>query len=98
MNKKLLLIILVVVIIGYNVIDFIRVKKHKNDSDLKQCVNQFVENNKVTESIAQKYCECVLESLQTKYKNSNLSSDEIKEKEKTVFQNCYDQAVASERP
>jgi len=96
MSKKILLGAVVIAIITYNLYDFIKVKNHTEEANLKRCMDQFIQNTKVTESIARKYCDCAIESLASKYEGTTLSSSEIKEKERTALQSCYEQAVASE--
>ena len=73
--------------------------KAKNEiyhSEVKTCMTQFIQNTGVSKSIARKYCDCALESLRNKYKDSKLSGSQIREKENEVLQGCYDQATASE--
>ena len=99
MNKqsKIIAWTIVLVIISYNVYDFIKVKNETQDAAIKKCMDKFIQNTGVSETIARKYCDCAIESLKTKYLDSKVPPSQIIESEKDVLQGCYDQAIGSEK-
>ena len=90
--KKLGLAI-VIVVIGYNVYDYFKVKKNNRLGVIEECSKKFrTTNPKIDKKIADKYCECVFNNLGEKYKNSNVKAKTILEKEQSIMQDCFDEA------
>lgn len=84
-------LIIVILIIGFNVYDYFKVKNNSQKSDIEKCSEKFrLTNPDITEKIAIEYCACVFEKLGDKYKKSNLEAEKILENEKLIMQNCFD--------
>lgn len=99
MNKqtKTVALLIIIVVISYNIYDFIKAKNDRNESDVRKCMTQFIQNTSVSEPIARSYCDCALEKLRSKYEHSELPGDQIRENEKELLQGCYDQAIISKK-
>lgn len=95
-QNKIIGLLIILAIVSYNIYDYIKVKNEISDSEVHACMTKFIQNTEVSESIARKYCNCAIESLRNKYKDSKLSGEQIRENEKEVLQDCYDQATSSE--
>ena len=96
-QSKTVAFVIIIAIISFNIYDFIKAKKNNKESDIKSCMTKFIQKNSVSESVARKYCDCALESVGTKYKNSKLSANQIRENEKELLQSCYNQAISAEK-
>ncbi|NUY82776.1 hypothetical protein HUK80_17895 [Flavobacterium sp. MAH-1] len=98
MNKqsKTIFLLIILAVVSYNIYDYFKAKNEVSESEMNRCISQFMQNSNVSESIAKKYCDCAIESLKKKYKDSKLSGDQIRENEKEVLQDCYEKASESE--
>ena len=91
--KKNIGLLIVVLVIGYNIYDYFKVKSELLSADIEKCSDKFrLTNPDIDKNVADKYCKCVIESLGEKYKNSNVGAEKILENEKSIMQDCFDKA------
>ncbi|WP_108423991.1 hypothetical protein [Flagellimonas amoyensis] len=84
---------IVIIVIGYNVYDYFRVKRNVQENVIVECSKKFRNTNpEIDKKIADEYCECVFENLGGKYKNSNVGAKTILEYEQSITQDCFDKA------
>ncbi|KAB5487529.1 MULTISPECIES: hypothetical protein [Flagellimonas] len=82
---------IVIIVIGYNVYDYFKVKKDVQKDVIEECSKKFrTSNPEIAKKVADKYCECVFDNLGEKYKNSNVGAKTILEKEQSIMQDCFD--------
>ena len=86
-------LVIVIIVIGYNVYDYFKVKKSIRKDGIEECSKKFrITNPEIDRKIADKYCECAFDNLGEKYKNSNVKAEKILENEKSIMQDCFDKA------
>jgi len=86
-------LLIVILVIGFNTYDFFKVKNDGQKQDIEKCSENFRKTNpEIDKRIADKYCECILEKLGKKYRNSNIGAEKILEKESSIMQDCFDNA------
>lgn len=84
---------IVIIVIGYNVYDYFKVKKNIRKDGIEECSKKFrATNPEIDKKIADKYCECALDNLGDKYKNSNVRAETILENEQSIIQDCFENA------
>jgi hypothetical protein len=84
---------IVIIVIGYNVYDYFKVKKNVRENVIVECSKKFrTTNPEIEKKIADKYCECVFDNLGEKYKNSNVGAKTILENEQSIMKDCFDKA------
>lgn len=92
-NFKSIGIVIVILVIGFNVYDYFKVKNNVRKGQIEECSRKFrVTNPKINKKTADKYCECALNKLGGKYKNSNAKANVILENERSLMQDCFDEA------
>ncbi|MGD1947306.1 MAG: hypothetical protein ACFB0A_13830 [Croceivirga sp.] len=86
-------LVIVIIIIGYNVYDYFKVKKGIRKDGIEECSRKFkITNPEIDKKVADKYCECSLGRLGEKYRNSNVGAEKILKNEKLIMQDCFDKA------
>ncbi|WP_438425433.1 hypothetical protein [Aquimarina macrocephali] len=90
---KSLGILIVIIVIGYNVYNYFKVKSEIGNNEIEECSRKFrLTNPKIDKKVAEKYCECIIERLGEKYKNSDIGAEKILVNERSVLQDCFDKA------
>ncbi|WP_298485129.1 hypothetical protein [uncultured Maribacter sp.] len=91
--KKNIGLVIVILVIGYNIYDYFKVKNDSLSTDIENCTNKFMATNpNIDKNIAEKYCKCAIENIGEKYKNSTISTEKILENEQSRMQDCFDYA------
>lgn len=86
-------LVIVILVIGYNVYDYFKVKNIMRNDEIEQCSEKFrITNPEIDKKIADKYCECTIEKLGNKYNGSNDGSEKILENEQSIMQDYFDKA------
>jgi hypothetical protein len=62
MNKKKVSIIIVVLVLAYNAFDFLKTLHNSEVAKLEKCKEAFIKNTNASDLIAEKYCECAMET------------------------------------
>jgi hypothetical protein len=84
-------LLIVILVIGYNAYDYFKTKNNVNNDGIEKCSENFrITNPDINKEVADKYCECILEKLGKKYRNSNIGAEKILEMENSVMQDCFD--------
>ncbi len=92
-SKKNIGLVIVVLVIGYNIYDYFKVKHTLLSAEIEKCSNKYTAAySDLDKKVADKFCACLLENLGEKYKNSNTGAENIIEKEKLVLQDCFEKA------
>ena len=83
-------LLIVILVIGFNVYDYFKVKSNLQETDIEKCSKKFrLTNPDINKKVADEYCECVFESLGDKYKDSNIGAEKILDNEKLIMQDCF---------
>ena len=84
-------LVIVILVIGFNVYDYFKVKSNLQQTDVEKCSKKFrLTNPDINKKVADEYCACVFESLGDKYKDSNIGAEKILNNEKLIMQDCFD--------
>ncbi|PRX56648.1 hypothetical protein [Flagellimonas meridianipacifica] len=85
--------LILVIVIGYNVYDYFKVKRELENKNLQECSRKFrITNPEIDKTVADQYCKCTIERLGEKYKNSKIEAEKILEDERAVMQDCFEEA------
>jgi len=84
-------LVIVILLIGFNVYDYFKIKSNLRGDDIEKCSEKFrLTNPYINKKVADEYCSCVFESIGDKYKNSNIGAEKILDNEKLIMQDCFD--------
>lgn len=95
--KKNIGLAVVLVVIGYNVYDYFKVKNNIRTDEIARCSAEFrLTNPEIVKSVADEYCSCTYDNL-GKYSFSTGKMKSILDNEKAIIQDCYENAVSAKQ-
>jgi hypothetical protein len=98
-SYRTIAVIITILVVAFNIYDFFKASESAQKNGIKICSEKFRKTNpNVSQEVAERYCSCVLEKLDSKYSdNSNVAAKEIIEKERKTMQECFDNAQNSKK-